>query len=102
MWRIAIIVLLCLAAWGCRCRSDLEPPEGQESGVVSEEVPVLRWCRACALRSFLSCKRVTGVGSEAEVRRKAELEACRDIGYSDEECTQDKIRFVECGIEKSE
>jgi len=99
MWRLTAMLLLCLVACGCRCQSDLEGPKGQDAGVVSKEAPVGRWCRACALKNFLSCKRVSAVGSEADVRRKAELTACQDIGYSEAECTPDRIRFVECGVE---
>jgi len=102
MWRIAAIILLCIFSCGCRCRSDLDVEEGKEAGVVSGDVPVLRWCRACALKNFLACKRVTGVGPESEIMRKAELAACKEIGYTPEECTPDKIRFAECGVETPE
>jgi hypothetical protein len=99
MWRLTVILAACLVTCGCRCQSDLERPPGRDAGVVSKEAPVERWCRACALKNFLSCKRVSGVGTEAEVRRKAELEACADLGYGEAECTSDRIRFVECGTE---
>ncbi len=95
MLLITFFIFLC----GCRCRSDLEIPPGHDAGVVSPQAPVARWCRACARRNFLSCKRVSAIGNEDEVRRQAELEACRDIGFSEAECTPDKIRFVECGTE---
>lgn len=98
MWKLALTIALCLFACGCRCQSDLEPPEGVESGVVSDDVPVQRWCKACALKNFLSCQRVTAAGTEAEVRRMAELEACKDIGFGPEQCTPDRIRFAECGL----
>jgi len=97
------IGLVCALAFGCRCRSDLGEEEGSKapvaSSVVSSGDQVARWCRACALKNFLSCKRVTGTGSEAEIRRKAELAACKDIGFAPEQCTQDRIRFVDCGTE---
>jgi|GEM_PF-5822331 len=100
MWRVILLLLFIISTGSCRCQSDLtKPPESDKSGFISKEVRTTRWCRACALKSFLSCQRVTGIGSESEIRRKAELTACKDIGYSESECTQDKIRFVECGTE---
>ncbi|MFH1438761.1 MAG: hypothetical protein ABIJ56_23830 [Pseudomonadota bacterium] len=97
------IGLACALACGCRCRSDLGEEEGSKapvaSSAVSSDDQVNRWCRACALRNFLSCKRETGTGTEAEIRRKAELAACRDIGFAPEQCTEDRIRFVDCGVE---
>ena len=100
MWRLIVIAAFCTLACSCRCQSDLQAPSDDAgSAAVTKDVPILRWCRACALRSFLSCKRVTSVGTEDEVRRKAELTACADIGYTEAECTPDKIRFAECGLE---
>lgn len=98
MWKVALVLTLGLFACGCRCQSDLEPPEGAESGIASVDVPVQRWCKACALKNFLSCQRVTAAGSEDEVRRMAELAACKDIGFTPEQCTPDRIRFAECGV----
>jgi hypothetical protein len=98
MWKLALTLTICLFACGCRCRSDLAPPEGAGSGVVSDSVPVTRWCKACALKNFLSCQRVTAAGTEAEVRRMAELAACKDIGFTPEQCTPERIRFSECGV----
>jgi len=99
----AILAALSLLAvlGGCRCRSGMmENPAPGDAGAppVSPAAVAERWCRACALRSFLSCKRVDGTGTEEEIRRKARETACKDIGFSPQECTQEKIRFEECGI----
>ena len=68
-------------------------------GYISKDINFLRYCQVCAVRNFYSCQRIVATGSENEVKRKAELAACKDVGYNEKECTLDKIKFVECGIE---
>ena len=102
MWKVAIIAVLLCGGAGCRCQSDFKESRGDAASpslASSPDAGLSRWCRTCALRTFLACKRVSGVGTEEEIRKKARAEACTDAGLADAECTQDKIRFEECGIE---
>jgi len=95
---IFLLPLLALAA-GCRCQSKMMTnPEPGQAGTVSPETVTGRWCRACAVRSFLACKRIDGTGTEEQIKRRAEESACKDVGFSPQECTKDRIRFEECGL----
>lgn len=89
---------------GCRCQSELGNPasfnDERGTGKIPPNVATYRWCKACALKNFLACKRVDGYGTEEEIRRKVELTACKEVGYSEQQCTEEKLRFVECGLER--
>ena len=107
---IIAVTAVALAAGGCRCESG-EPASGVESRQAGDQAKaganddggdtgVARWCMACAKKGFMACKRADGRKPEADLKREAELMACKDVGISEAGCTPDVLSNVSCGVMK--
>jgi hypothetical protein len=93
------ILLGCLAGpGGCRCGSHIGEVEADAGSAQPAAGGPMRWCRACAMRSFTACKRVDGQEPEEVLKRKAELAACADVGLSEQECTGSVLSHQDCGL----
>ncbi len=103
---LTIVLAVAIAAQGCRCESG-QPSAGTagQGGEVQAgaeqaggEGDVARWCMACAQKGFMACKRTDGRKPEADLKREAELLACKDVGIAEADCTPDKLSNVSCGV----
>jgi hypothetical protein len=50
------------------------------------------------MRGFTACKRVDGQEPEETLRVKARLAACKDVGLTEQECTDSVVSHVQCGL----
>lgn len=97
-----MLVLAALVLGGCRCDTPMpeqnRPPQRQApvTPPAQGDGPMV-WCMACAKAGFTACKRVEGRDGEENVKRRAELAACEDVGIPEDRCTGDVLNNVKCG-----